>query len=1037
MSNLNLIDERKAIVDSFMAKPDTAEELQQWVLTYLDIWLPLGHVDPDSNSSPAEWVFHAYNTYRHNQGDLTPGYIILSSRDSYKTLSESILAVMLMAHFGATIAHLAAIETQARKAVSYVTSFVKKIQPMLQGAGKEVDAQNKRQVIIRDKDGNQAFVNIIIATIQGANCVSPDSIVYVDGQGERRVADVVPGERVRTYDYLENRHVMVRVGGVSKTVKPSLKVKTDDGDELVLSTDHLVFTQHGWKRASCLRLGDRLTNLYRLPERTIHGNYKVEPERSAEQYLLGTLLGDASLSRPTKRHHNYIYQIARQARDALYVKIGADLLSRQMNLSTKIYKVAKGRMIYGRTNSCEYLTKLREELYVSGRKRVTEAWLDRLTAEGVAYWLMDDGSGCPEKIGATKDRALSLATCGFSMAENHMIVKWFIQKGFQCKVDSISNQTGKRYPCVKFTLDASRKLTQWVRPYLLPSLAYKFPAPSAELFRRTVDCDEEVLPGNVRSGFCWTHADASKRGYRTQQEFREWNHKIKACLATKVVKIEHMGLQELVDLHIDTDKPTLRSFTINDGKLVHNSEHTNVLSVDEVDVMRFPKAYEEAKFIPGYDGATGQHPITIKTSTRKFAFGLMEKEIQNAKQAGDLLLRWNILDVTEKCPESRHRPNEPKQDRYIHPKLPLRNLSRDEFNSLSNAQKDGYKQIKAYSGCADCKLLPVCQMRLAHRPEGDKGGLYKPISFTIGQFKKFDPDMGEAQLMCWKPSQSGLIYGRYEDAYDTGNLKSIFRAWEQFTGTPAPKELTLRQLTDFMLLKGVQFEAGGDWGFRHAFAIVVSAKVMGEWWLIDSLSVSGLDPDQQVAAALELKDRYKIRRKWYMDTSQPGMMSLFKKKGMPCKSFTKDVQLGIALTKTQIIDASGRRRLFIIDHEGNSWLRQGFCKHHYRLDSEGEPTTEPDDDEYADIMDTIRYKAQNMFHKSAQAIMGTESSNLPANMPKPFPNQGMSQDLVNQPQYESWLMQQARQLATADDSTAQGTNKDKTIFWSFGNGDGT
>lgn len=451
--------------------------------------------------------------------------------------------------------------------------------------------------------------------------------------------------------------------------------------------------------------------------------------------------------------------------------------------------------------------------------------------------------------------------------------------------------------------------------------------------------------------------------------------------------------------------------------------------------MRFPKAYEEAKFIPGYDGATGQHPITIKTSTRKFAFGLMEKEIQNAKEAGDLLLRWNIIDVTERCPKSRHKPQEPKVERYIHPRLPLRNISKEEYISLSAAQKEGYKPITAYSGCAGCKLLPVCQTRLAHRPEGDAGGLYKPISFTLGQFKKFDPDMGEAQLMCWKPSQSGLIYSRYEDSQLAGNLKSVAKAWEQFTGSVAPDGLTLKQLTDYMLSKGVQFEAGGDWGYRHAFAVVVSANVMGEWWLIDSISVPGLDPDQQVAAALELKDRYKIRKKWYMDPSQPGMMVMFKKKGMPCKSFTKDVQLGIALTKTQVIDSSGRRRLFIIDHEGNSWLRQGFCKHHYKLNSEGDPTTEPDDDEYADIMDTIRYKAQNMFQKAGQAIVGV-SSDTPANRPKPFPNQNPLVDSNGQTNYESWLMQQARQLATDDQSTSQGSNKDKTIFWSFGNGNG-
>lgn len=37
---------------------------------------------------------------------------------------------------------------------------------MLSAAGKSVDSQNKRQVMIQDEKGGQAFVNIIIATIQ-------------------------------------------------------------------------------------------------------------------------------------------------------------------------------------------------------------------------------------------------------------------------------------------------------------------------------------------------------------------------------------------------------------------------------------------------------------------------------------------------------------------------------------------------------------------------------------------------------------------------------------------------------------------------------------------------------------------------------------------------------------------------------------------------------------------------------------------------------------------------------------------------------
>src|ERR1019366_7594351 len=92
-----------------------------------------------------------------------------------------------------------------------------------------------------------------------------------------------------------------------------------------------------------------------------------------------------------------------------------------------------------------------------------------------------------------------------------------------------------------------------------------------------------------------------------------------------------------------------------------NSEHTNILTIDEIDIMRFPRAYEEAKLIPGM--LNGQFPLTIKTSTRKFAFGLMEKELQNAHNAKETILRWNIIDVTEYCKPERHRPDLPKEKR--------------------------------------------------------------------------------------------------------------------------------------------------------------------------------------------------------------------------------------------------------------------------------------------------------------------------------------------------------------------------------------
>lgn len=626
------VQTKEALTKAFLVPFETVHDLKNWVYSYLDIDLPIGHIDPDSNSSPAEWMFEAYDTYRKNLGDQVPGFIVLSSRESYKTLSESILAVIMMVHFQCTIAHLAAIVPQAAKAIQYINGFTTRIKPFVEANGMTVDSQSKKYIEIRDGKGNTAYVNIIVATLQGAN-----------------------------------------------------------------------------------------------------------------------------------------------------------------------------------------------------------------------------------------------------------------------------------------------------------------------------------------------------------------------------------------------------------------SEHTNIFTIDEVDVMRFPKAYEEAKLIPGFDPKKGKHPIVIKTSTRKFAFGLMEKEIQNARNANEKLLRWNILDVTERCPEERHRPDLPKAIRYIHPKLPLQNLSPEEHAVLPSAKKGEFNQIEAYGGCAGCPLLPVCKTRLAQRPKEDVGGLYKPISFTINQFKKISPDMGEAQLMCWKPSSSGLIYGRFDDAVDTGNVYTLAKAWEAFTGEKPPKEFTdaesdifaLRMLTDLMLSKGIRFVAGVDWGFRHAFAITVSAQMPnGEWWIVDTHSVPGLEFSDMIKLAEEVRDTYRPK-KWYADTSQPMFIKEFKNRRMICAQFDKDVLGGIEATRGQIVDASNRRRMKVLLHGRNDWLIQGFRNHHFKLDSAGNPTKDPDDEEYADVMDTIRYKAQNLFGTKKKAIS-------PSNDPlQPIPMESMS---PNQRVYKDFFGQKIQELTTQG-GAAKGKSSSGGVIWDM-SGDG-
>lgn len=397
-----------------------------------------------------------------------------------------------------------------------------------------------------------------------------------------------------------------------------------------------------------------------------------------------------------------------------------------------------------------------------------------------------------------------------------------------------------------------------------------------------------------------------------------------------------------------------------------NSAHTNLMFIDEIDVVKDPQAYEEAKLIPGY--AKGIHPVTVKLSTRKFAFGLMQKEISKAQDpvdpSGDKILRWNIMDVAERCAPTRHKPEGVRENRYVAKSLPLRQISSEEFTDLPGVEQDKWELVpNAFEGCKSCKLLPVCKTRLATRPESDVGGLYKPVGAVINTFKKTDPDRAEAQLMCWKPSAKGMVYPRFESMVNKGNVVTLEKAWESVIGEP-PKKSQISEIDLIAMLKGlnIRFYAGVDWGYTHDFVIVVFAMIPnGDVWIVDCYSQSGLEFSDCLEIAKTYRDKYSIER-WFCDTAMPSHIKSFNKNHMKSPKFTKDVMGGIEAIRSKIVDSSGRRYLKILNTEPNQKVIYAFLKHHFKLGADGNPTLVPDDTPgTADQADAIRYVGQNLF----------------------------------------------------------------------------
>ena len=162
-------DSRDALIKAFLNPITSPEHMRDWVFNYFGIDLPLGSIDPDSNSSPAEWLYTAYNAIRMNTGDEVPGYIVYAPREGYKTLTTAMLEVLCAVHFLLPVAHMAAIESQSKKSVQYITSFIKKIRPYLAAHNIEVKSSNTRHTELQDESGRIAYISIIICTLTGAN----------------------------------------------------------------------------------------------------------------------------------------------------------------------------------------------------------------------------------------------------------------------------------------------------------------------------------------------------------------------------------------------------------------------------------------------------------------------------------------------------------------------------------------------------------------------------------------------------------------------------------------------------------------------------------------------------------------------------------------------------------------------------------------------------------------------------------------------------------------------------------------------------
>jgi intein/homing endonuclease len=426
--------------------------------------------------------------------------------------------------------------------------------------------------------------------------------------------------------------------------------------------------------------------------------------------------------------------------------------------------------------------------------------------------------------------------------------------------------------------------------------------------------------------------------------------------------MEHLGWQKTSDnktlIEWKTDQEDEISLTVlTASREGFNSRHTPYMALDELDLMD-AAAYEESKMVPSM--YKGRHPLVVILSTRKFASGLMEKTIKETPNMGGVVLKWNIIDVTERIPLKKAEVDKPKVLRYVSKALPMINLSPKDWEVLSDKEKDKYEPFEAYAGIAEHPMLPVMRNYLVDRPQEDHGFLYKPLSAVYNNFRATTPEFAEAQLLCNRPSSAGLVYRKFDI---NENTLTTEQAFERLLGK-VPPNTSYEHLIETLQQLGIEFYGGADWGHTDETSFIVSALLPnGDWWILDHFSAPAMEIPEIIETAENFQKRYGIK-KWYVDQNYPAYCVELRKKGLKVPEFNKDVNAGISAVQKKITNSTGKRSMFIVRRDETSRVLDAFNEYSWKRDGKGDIIEGKPDHKHdgtADIMDSIRYIAQNLF----------------------------------------------------------------------------
>jgi hypothetical protein len=1003
MNFTDLKDQEKIELARLMFQPLSSHlEIKNWAKFFLGLEIPHEITDPDSTSSPLDAIWQIYNTFKTNSGNVNPGYILMSARESLKTVGCAILETLLLLHFQLDVGHAAATEEQSSIALGYIEGFLLKVEPLILAGGWINMTQNKRLFKFKTPQQKQPFIKIVICSTKGMNSLH-SNVLFLDE------LDLADPKALKEGKYIT---------GFSKGIY---------GVKVYLSTRKYAFGNMSQAIENAPAMNYKILNW-----NVLDVTESCPPERHLPQgpkqdmYVAKNM----PLQRITPEEHALLPEVEHPKWDLIKdVHEGCAkcplLPVCRMRLSKKPTTASGG--FYKPISSVI-------QAFLENDPDSSEAQL--MCFGGNTSILMGDGTVKPIRAVAVGDAVIT------HKGLVRQVTKIF-KRPYEGSVLTIKNHAWKHFEPTVVTPE---------HPYFVNGLEFKS-ASDIKISTWKKDWFESVEKGDYLSFPTNYESIVNEVSFNQVSDVpydeQYGKVRIKGSTGQWIPKTFRLGY----DFGWITGYFLAEGFYSRDSR--RGSKCSPLKAITFCSDERETKYHDRVRsFATELELTTSEfkcknshgYTVDIYNTTLSEFFHGMCGEYSDNKKLHSLLINGNIeflQGILEgfDAGDGTKRRNSYRELTTCSPHLASQlfliagRLGLCPRITKKPAPQNGRKQPYLVHYIDSTYVAKQKRTRFSAQNGYNQ---YRVDDVTNAYFEGFVYNIevegdhsyiadGVAVHNCWRPGSTGLVYPRFSQT--KGNVITVKQAFETLFG-PTEKAINGLTLLYAMQNLGILFYAGVDWGYTHDTTILIVAMIPnGEVWLMETYASPGLEFEDILEIAKSFRNKYHVH-KWYVDQNMPSNIKSFRKNAMPCPKFTKDVMGGIEAVRSKIMSSNGIRKFKIIMNETNKKTIMAMTKHRFILDGQGNVTLTPDDARgIADICDSLRYLGQNLFpvkgpQKPEHVWMDAQGQKLDPNDPE------ARRQAESASQHAHQMMEEITKRAGGEQS-AFGTGKKGGFFYTM------